>query len=279
MGDERLTRRELVRRCLLEVAIGFALGSGLMVFAWVKANLFQGGPPFDWTTFILFACMILVAALLLALRDYRLGMAKIRQQESEEGRARSRFASLCLESYPTALADRSGEWGNRVGDRLVLKELLEEKNLNYHRVIARLEYAPGHAPDRDYELLRREILGWIRECIRGSWWRGVGIGLLVEDTGQAVPTPEEVTPIVDGSGARTHVIQWLVYCCHARKECLAIHMGEQGRSTPCFVRIVADLESRGYQVRLGVREAAGIYKWARKASDIFPWWAKLLVGP
>ncbi len=278
MGDERLTRKKLIRDCLFEVGLGFVVTLGLAVFGWIKGHLFRGGPPLDWVTFATLASMVLAAALLLAVRDYRLGMAKIRQQESEDARARSHFASLCLEAYPTALADRTGEWGSRVGDRLVLKELLEERNLNWHRVIARLEYALGHAPDRDYGLLKGEILDWIRERIRGSWWRGVGIGLLVEDAGQAVPTPDEVTPIVDGSGARTHVIQWLVYCCHARKECLAIHMPEQGRSTPCFVQLVGDLARRGYQVRLGVREATGLYKWARKASDIFPWWISLL-GP
>lgn len=278
MGDVRLTRKKLIRTCLIEVGVGAAVVLGLMAFGWIKGHLFRGGPPLDWPTFILMACAVLVAASLLALRDYRLGMAKIRQQELEDGRPRSRFASLCLEAYPTALADRTGEWADQVGDRLVLKELLEEKNLNCHRVIIRLEYAPGQVAERGYGLLKREILDWIKERIGGSWWRGVGIGLLVEDTGQVAPTPQEVTPIVDGGGARTHVIQWLVYCCRARKECLAIHMPEQGRSTPCFVRIVADLESRGYRVQLGMREPTGLYKWARKASDIFPWWISLL-GP
>jgi hypothetical protein len=278
MRDERLTRRELVWRCLVEVGLGFVVALGLMVVYWVKGNLIRGGPPLDWPTFILMACAVLVAASLLALRDYRLGMAKIRQQELEDGRPRSRFASLCLEAYPTALADRTGEWADQLGDRLVLKELLEEKNLNCHRVIIRMEYAPGQTGARDYGLLKREIISWIKARIGGSWWRGVGIGLLIEDTGPTVPAPDEVTPIVDGSGARRHVIQWLVYCCHARKECLAIHMPEQGRSTPCFVRVVADLESRGYRVQLGMREPTGLYKWARKASDIFPWWISLL-GP
>ena len=80
-----LTRSRLLRRCLAEVAIGFV--------AVVVVVVYQGGwqlieSPFAtadfWGEVGAIAVVILAAAALLAIRDYRAGLREIRRGETEK---------------------------------------------------------------------------------------------------------------------------------------------------------------------------------------------------
>ena len=87
--QEPLTRSQLLRRCLLEVGIGLVAVPILTLLhgGW---RLFQ-----DWIGCATFAGIVLAAASILAVRDYRNGIKNIRSYEEETlwGRRRDGTAS------------------------------------------------------------------------------------------------------------------------------------------------------------------------------------------
>ena len=261
------TRRQLIRRCLLELGLGFGIASVLMVLAALRRGML------DEDLVIVLVGLSLAGSLLLAVVDYRSGMRRIRASAQGLSADVHALARTCLDVYPGVLVDRTADVPEAVAPGLRLVWLFEERTLNVHRAILFLHGRKTSPPEIELAELKNALTGWAREYLGGNRLRELGVGVVIEGRLPAVSF-EELVPFVDGT-AKSVIIQWLIWDDAEARRTLAVHMPVQGRSTPCFQRILRDLAQSGRAVELRVRDREGAYRAAMRLHERLSWFRSL----
>lgn len=261
MPPNERARRKLLLRCLAELAIGMAAALALFLWEYLKhrASGAPGERLFSLSGLVLMGAIILVAAVLLAARDYAGGLKKIRLMENAERHAGlPPLAAACVGAYPGVLRDRTAEVDPCAGNELRVQTFLEERTLNWHRAILFLEIAPAATSEDAGHRWKSAVLEWVSRHLRPSWWRGLGVGLVMIDCRPDPLSSEALAELVDWSGLRTSVFQWLIYVSEAERRVVGVHMRQVGRSSTCFMALAKHLGAEDYKADFSFRDASDL---------------------
>jgi hypothetical protein len=120
----------------------------------------------------------------------------------------------------------------------------EHKTLNMHRAV--LVWEPEPAP-RQYAEIPGIVRAKVEACLKSSWWRGLGFGLVA-----ILPSaPEGVEACVDDIDTRQNAKgtwQWSVLSLREQGAVIGAHMWMQGYLSSTYEQLIRSYESEGHKV-------------------------------
>ena len=218
--------------------------------------------------------VVLLACAILGFCDYRNRQKKLAHQRENVPSSTTTPLQLCVDAYTGLLIDRTSDhyWPTDIPVDVLC--VLEEKTLNRHHAIIHLCSRDTTEEAFDPKAFKTAVTSMIRNSLRGSWWRGLVVGIIIEASWKI--EQKDMKEIVDGCGGKTIFLHWLVCSDPKGRETGAVHMPEEGLITPCLVSVLKYFKGEGHRVFLGIKEATGLYKWLKEFDDSLPVWMKYL---
>ena len=177
------------------------------------------------------------------------------------------LVARCLASYEDGFEDVTARVLVAPDVPVSVERVLEQRTLNIHRVIVFLQTANEVL---EMARLKRELAAWVRRHLRGSWFRGLGLGIVLRS--KSLAELEDVYQVVDGCGDPTVILQWFIFVDEIQRRGLAVHMPVPGKTTPCFVAMLSCLAEDGYSLKMAIREKTGAFRTVSAINEAIPPW-------